>query len=259
MGKPKHPKVYSKNQISKIKDCGKIVAEVLTVCAIKTTEGMSTYDVDMMVKNFLKHHKATSASFGYNGFPGYSCISVDEVILHGIPSKDKILEEGMIVGVDCPVKYKGMIADSAINIKIGEVDEIKSKLNEVAEKCLYSTLDMIGPGVTIGEICKYQEEYAKEYGYKVIKDFRGHGVGKTLHEPPYIPYYYDENNPYNDYKLKVGNVIAIEPTLVTNDLTVKLPDNWGVVTSDMSFGTSWEHTIVITDNGKEIITKTDII
>ena len=75
----------------------------------------------------------------------------------------------------------------------------------------------------------------------------------------YIPYYYDENNPYNDYKLKVGNVIAIEPTLVTNDLTVKLPDEWGVVTSDMSFGTSWEHTVVITDNGKEIVTKTDII
>ncbi len=257
MGKPKHPKVYSKNQIKKIKESGRLVAEVLSLVSTQCVEGVSTWDLDTIIYSFLKHRKAKSASYGYKNYPAHSCISIDEVVLHGIPSPDKIIESGMIVGVDCPVLYKGMIADGAVNIEVGEVDREKKRLNEAAKKCLFSTLDIIGPGVTVGEICKHQEMYAQKEGYKVVKEFRGHGVGRQLHEPPFIPYRYDENNPYNDYKLKPGNIIAIEPTLVTNDELVKLPDNWGYVTSDMSFGTSWEHTVLVTDNGMEIITKTD--
>jgi len=255
MGKRQHPKIYSKNQILKIKETGQIVNEVLSLMASQCEVGMSTHQLDLLGKRLIEFKHASSASFGYKGFPGYSCISVDEVIIHGVPSKDKIISEGMIVNIDCPVKYKGMFADAALNVEVGEVDEEKHKLNQTTFNCLMETLNMVGPGVKIGEICKFQEDFAHRHGYKVVKTFQGHGVGRNLHEPPQIPYFFNEKNPYNDYKLKVGNVIAIEPTLVTNDELVTLSDGWGIVNSDLSFGTSWEHTVVITDNGMDILTK----
>ena len=254
MGKPKHPKVYSKNQIKKIKEVGRLVAATLTMGSALCKEGTSTLEIDNKLGKFIKD-KGGKTIKGYEGYEYNSSISVDEVIVHGLPSGAKVLKEGMIVQIDCPIKYKGMWADSAINVEIGVVDEEKKKLNRTAFECLMATINIIKSGVTIGEICKFQEEYAKEKGYTVVKDFNGHGVGRELHEPPMIPYYYNENNPYNDYKLKPGNVLAIEPTLVTNNVMVKLNDGWGFVNEDMSFGTSWEHTILVTEKTCEIITK----
>ena len=254
MGKPKHPKVYSKNQIKKIKEVGKLVAATLTMGSALCKEGVTTLEIDNKLAKFIKDRGGKTIK-GYNGYEYNSCISVDEVIVHGLPNGGKVLKEGMIVQIDCPIKYKGMWADSAINVEIGIIDEGSKKLNRTAFECLMATIDIIKPGVTIGEICKFQEEYAKEKGYTVVKDFNGHGVGRELHEPPMIPYYYNENNPYNDYKLKSGNVLAIEPALVTNNTMVKLTDGWGFVNEDMSFGTSWEHTVLVTEDGYEIITK----
>lgn len=254
MGKPKHPKVYSKNQIKKIKETGNLVAATLAMASALCQEGTSTLAIDNLLGKFVKE-KGGKTVKGYKGYEYNSCISVDEVVVHGLPEMKKFLKEGMIVQIDCPIQYKGMWADSAINIEIGKVDEEKKKLNRTAFECLMATIDIIKPGITIGEVCKFQEEYAKERGYKVVKDFNGHGVGRELHEPPMIPYYYNENNPYNDYKLKPGNVLAIEPTLVTNNTMVKLTDGWGFVNEDMTFGTSWEHTVLVTEDGYEIITK----
>jgi methionyl aminopeptidase len=254
MGKPKHPKVYSKNQIKKIREAGSFVAEVLTFATAHCQVGKTTKEIDDIIKKLIKTKKGKSV-LGYKGYEYNSCISVDGVILHGLPSDSMVLKEGMIVGIDCPIKYKGMWADSAVNVEIGKVDEDDKKLNRVAFECLMATIDIIKPGVTIGEISKFQESYANERGYKVVKDFNGHGVGRELHEPPMIPYYYNEKNLYNDYQLKVGNVLAIEPTLVTNDTMVQLPDGWGFVNEDMSFGTSWEHTVVVNEEGCEILTK----
>lgn len=254
MSKPKHPKIYSKNQIKKIKESGRLVAEVLSIATALCEEGMTTFAIDTVISEFIKKNKAKSVK-GYNDYKFNCCISIDEVILHGLPSIATTMEKGMIVHIDCPIHYKGMWADAAVNVEIGEVDEEKKKLNRVAFECLMDTIKIIKPGITIGEICKFQEDFAKEHGYKVIKTFRGHGVGRELHEPPYIPYFYDETNPYNDYKLKEGNVLAIEPTLVTNEELELLSNNWSYKTVDNSFGTSWEHTVLVTSDGSEILTK----
>jgi methionyl aminopeptidase len=254
MPKPLHPKIYSKNQIKKIKEAAQIVSQVLKVMEEKCKVGVTTLEVDEVARDFLKSCNAQSACYGYKGFPRYSCISIDNIVLHGIPDHTP-LKEGMLVGIDCPVKYKGMFADAAINVEIGEVDESKKKLNEVSYNCLMETIKIIKPGVTIGEICKHQFMYATQHGFDVVKQFRGHGVGRALHEPPGIPYFYDPNNIYNNYKLKPGNIIAIEPTLVTNDNLIKLDNGWAYVTEDQSSGASWEHTILVVEEGYEILTK----
>ena len=251
--KVKHPKIYSKSQIERIRESGKITKKVLEIMKDACVIGNTLIEVDNIGKEFLDSVNAKSACYGYRNFPRYSCISVDDTILHGIPDKT-IITEGMMIGIDCPVKYKGMYSDSAINVGVGKVDETKIKLSKVAYDCLMETINIIKPGVTIGEVCSFQQEYAKKYNYDVIKTFRGHGVGRNLHEPPHIPYFYDENNLYNDYKLKKGNVIAVEPTVVSNDELYVLDDGWGYKTTDGSFGTSWEHTVLVTDDGFEILT-----
>ena len=253
MGKPKHPKVYSKNQIKKIKESGKLVAEVLRLATALCQEGKTTLSIDKSIDNFIKKNKAKSIK-GYKNYTFNSCISIDEVILHGIPSKTKI-KEGMIVNIDCPILYKGMWADGAVNVEVGKVSESKKELNRVSFECLMNTIKIIKPGITIGEICKFQEEYVTNHNYEVIKTFRGHGVGRELHEPPFIPYFYDKTNPYNEYKVREGNVFTLEPTIVTEEDIILLDDNWSYKTKNDSFGTYWEHTILVTDSKAEIVTK----
>ncbi len=249
----KHPKIYSNSQVKRLKESGKITKEVLSEMKNACVIGKTLLEVDEVGRKFLESTKSKSASYQYRGFPRHSCISVDETVLHGIPDQT-IIKDGMVINIDCPVKHKGMYTDAAINVEIGEVNENKKKLNKIAYNCLLETIDIIKPGVTIGEICKFQESYASKFGYKVVKTFRGHGVGINLHEPPYIPYFYDENNVYNDYKLKCGNVFTIEPLLVTNDKLIVEENKWGHQTEDDSFGTYWEHTILVTQNKNEILT-----
>ena len=253
MSKLKHPKVYSKNQIKKIGDAGKIVKEVLQLMSENCKVGISTIELDNIANKFIKKLGGKPACLGYKGFPNSSCISIDSVILHGIPN-ETIIENGMLVGIDCPVLYKGYYADAAINVEVGEVDEERKKLNNSVKSCLDGLIKLIKPNIEVQEISRFQEDYAKREGFKVIRNFRSHGVGKTLHEPPGIPHFLDKNNPYNNYKLKVGNIIAIEPTFVTNDKLILLSDGWAYKTIDNSVGTSWEHTIVITEKGNRILT-----
>ncbi len=253
MNKIKHPKIYSKSQIKRIGESGKIVREVLSIMGEKCKEGVTTKELDNIAFSTITKLGGKPACLGYRGFPASSCISIDSVILHGIPD-ETIIKSGMLVGIDCPVLYKGMYADSAINIEVGEVDKKSKKINNSVKSCLYELIKIIKPNMEVQEICRFQEEYAKRAGFKVIKSFRSHGVGKNLHEPPGIPHFLDKNNPYNEYKLKVGNIIAIEPTFVTNDELILLSDGWAYKTIDSSVGTSWEHTIVITEKGNKILT-----
>lgn len=253
MAKIQHPKIYSKTQIERISDTGKIVGEVLEMMKENCIIGCTTQEIDEKCKEYLKKIGAISGAYGHQGYPASSCISVDDIVLHGIPD-ETIIKEGMLVGIDCPVKYKGMYADGAINVGIGNLPEESKKINKISYECLKSTLELVRPGITIGEICKHQFQYAFERGYKVVTDFQGHGVGKNLHEPPFIPYFFKPNNPYNSYKLKKGNVVAIEPCLVKNEKLIMLRDGWGIKTSDGSIGTAWEHTVVVTDTGYKILT-----
>ena len=247
------PIIHTNKQIQKIRDAGKLVKEVLNLIKEECKEGITTLELDNIAHSFLKKKNAIGAAYGQYGYPNHCCISIDDIILHGIPNH-RIIKNGMLVGIDCPVNYKGGYADAAINVEVGEVSKEKKKINKTAYECLLSTIKLLKPGISIGEICSYQQQYANDQGYEVIKDFGGHGVGKSLHEPPHIPYFFNEKNPHNDYQLQKGNVIALEPTLVTNNKLLILPDGWGVVNLELTVGTSWEHTMLITKEGYEILT-----
>lgn len=249
----KQPKIYNPNQIKHIRNAGKIVKEVLQLLSTECIVGRTTLELDNIAGDYLKSIKAKGAAYGYKGYPCHSCISIDHVVVHGIPD-NTVIQEGMLIGIDCPVKYKGYHADAAINVEVGDVGDHKRNLNKVSYDCLMNAIDKIGPGFTIGELCHIQQQYANDNGFKVIKQLQGHGVGKKLHESPAIPFWKIDINPYNDYELKPGNIIAVEPGLVTDDNLLMLPDNWSIITKDGTPGTSWEHTILVTDNGCEILT-----
>jgi len=247
------PTVYNNKDIDILKECGNITSQTLKKLKKYCEVGISFLELDEVAKINIKKMGGVPACYGYNNFPKNICISVDEIILHGIP-KNITIKEGMIINIDCPVKYKNFYTDSSINISIGDVNEDKKILNEFAYKCMMDTISIIKSGVKIGDICKFEEEYIKNGGYKTIKEFRSHGVGNNLHEPPHIPHYYDIKNIYNEYELEKGNVFTIEPIVVTNEKLIKEDDGWSYRTEDYSFGTYWEHTVVVTDNGCEILT-----
>ncbi len=251
--KIKQPTIYKGKQIDLLRECGKITKDVLKHMKNSCLVGKTLIDVDNVGKEFLETMGAESACHNYRGFPRYSCISVDDVVLHGVPD-ETIIKEGMVINIDCPVKYKNFYTDSTINVEVGIVNEQKSMLNSIAYKCLMETINIIKPGIKIKDISKFQETYATKNNYKVIKTFRGHGVGLNLHEPPSIPYFYDENNIYNEYTIKEGNVFTIEPLLVSMDDLILDDDNWTYRTKDGSFGTYWEHTLLTTNKGVEILT-----
>ncbi len=247
------PKIYKKQEIDILKECGTLTKKTLSLLKKNCNVGMNLLDLDKMANEYIIDNGGTPACFLYKNFPKNLCTSVDEVILHGIPDST-IIKEGMIINVDCPIRYKNFYTDATINICVGKVSNDKKKINDLAYNCLMDTISIIKPGITIGEISKYEETYIKSNGYDTIKEFRSHGVGKNLHEPPYIPHYYEKNNIYNDYRLKEGNVLTIEPVVVSNNKLVRLDDGWGVRTEDSSFGTYWEHTVLITNNGNVILT-----
>lgn len=251
--KLKQPTIYKGKQIDLLIECGEITNTVLKHMGDACVVGKSLIDIDTIGKEFLESIGAESACYNYRGFPRYSCISVDDVVLHGIPN-ETVIKEGMVINIDCPVKYKNFYTDSTINIEVGVVDEEKRTLNRIAYECLMETISMVKPGIKIKEICRFQEHYASKNNYKVIKTFRGHGIGLNLHEPPSIPYFYDEYNIYNEYEIKEGNVFTIEPLLVLIDDLILDEDNWSYKTKDGSFGTYWEHTLLVTNNGVKILT-----
>lgn len=247
------PKIYKPSEIKKIKDCGVITKKVLQLMSESCKEGITTKQLDEIAFNFITQLGGVPACLGYKGFPASSCISIDDIILHGIPD-ETIIKEGMLVGIDCPVFYNGMYSDAAITVEVGKVTPNVKKINKVSYDCTINTIQQINSHITVGELCEFQEKYVNENGFKVIKNFRGHGIGKKLHEPPHIPYFLQNNNPYNDYQLKEGNVIAIEPTVVSCEQIIPNGDGWGYKTVDGSIGSSWEHTVLVTENGYEILT-----
>ena len=249
----REPKIYNPNQIKRIREAGKVVKDVLDLMDQECIAGRTTLELDNIAAKYLKSVKAKAAAYKFKNYPRHTCISIDEIIIHGIPG-NTVIHEGMLIGIDCPVKYKGMYADASINVEVGDVGEYKKLLNKVSYECLMNAIDTAGPGLTVGELCHIQQEYANAHGFKVVKQFQGHGVGKRLHEPPSIPYWRNPANIYNDYVLKPGNVLALEPGLLNSDTLLMLPDGWGIICEDGMAGTSWEHTILITDNGCEILT-----
>lgn len=240
------------DEIEKARASNRIVAEVLSRLREKVKPGVRTRDLDKFAEDIALKRGAKPAFKGYHGYPYSLCISVNEEVVHGMPS-DRILEEGDIVGLDFGVYYQGYFGDATITLPLGKVSEKALKLIRVTEQSLYAGIEQAIDGNRLGDISAAVQATVEEAGYSVVRDFVGHGIGKNLHEDPQIPNFGKKGR---GIELKRGMVLAIEPMVNAGKYKVRiLPDGWTVITEDGSLSAHFEHSIAITDNGPDILSK----
>lgn len=231
---------------------GKIVA--LTHQELKNyiKPGITTKELDSIAEKFIRQHDAIPSFKGYNGFTGSICASVNEELVHGIPG-DRLLKNGDIISIDIGAKYNGYHGDSAWTYAVGEISEETQKLLDVTEESLYKGLEEAKPGERLSNISHAIQTHVELYGFSVVREYVGHGIGQNLHEDPQIPHF---GPPNKGPRLKPGMVLAVEPMVNAGKRYVRtLADNWTVVTTDGKMCAHFEHTIAIVDTGYEILTK----
>lgn len=243
--------IKSNLEIDIMREAGRIVGLAHNAVAEAIEVGVTTKHLEEIAYNVIVENGATPSFKGYNGFPAAICVSVNEVLVHGFPS-DTRLKDGDIVSIDIGACYKGYHGDSAWTHAVGEVSEEAKRLMRVTRESLFVGLSMVKPGNRLGDICHAIGEYVNQHGYSVPLDYTGHGIGTALHEDPAIPNY---GNAGKGILLKEGMTFAIEPMVhVGKPHTRVLNDDWTVVTKDGSLAAHYEHTIVITSEGYEILT-----
>jgi methionyl aminopeptidase len=233
---------------------GKIMSAAHDLVRRSIRPGMSTADLDKLVEDFIRSHEGATPSFkGLYGFPASICASVNEEIVHGIPSPRRVLKEGDIVSVDIGVHFGGLHTDSARTYPVGVVDEQTRRLLQVTEESLEAGIAQAKPGNHVGDIGAAIEARVKEGGFVIVRDLVGHGVGQSMHEEPQVP---NHGKPKRGAPLKVGLTIAIEPMVNAGRAETRtLPDKWTVVTIDGSRSAHFEHTVAITENGPRVLTR----
>ena len=243
----------STKEIEIMKGPSKIVAEILLQLRENVREGATTADIDKIAEDLTLKKKAKPAFKGYRGFPASLCISVNDQVVHGIPSPKKVLKRGDIVGLDFGVIYDGYYGDSAMTVPVGEIPSEVERLVNVTEQCLYRAIEQALPGNFISDISAAVQKLADANNYGIVREFCGHGIGRSLHEdPPVLNYVHNGKGP----KIKAGLVLAIEPMINLGTDKVKvLEDGWTVITADGKPSAHFEHTIAVTLNGPEILTK----
>lgn len=242
----------SDREIALMKEAGKIIIELFDILKDNTRPGISTQELDNIAGRFILSKGGIPSSKGYEGYPANICISVNDTVIHGIPSKGIILKEGDIVSYDILVTYKGYVADAARTFPCGQISEEAADLIKVTEESFFKGVEMVKVGNRIGDISHAIETYVKDHGYSVNEMFCGHGVGTDPHEDPNIPNY---GKAGHGPKLKAGMTIAIEPMVNMGKKGVHiLSDGWTVKTDDHSLASHYENTVVVTSDGYEIIT-----
>lgn len=244
--------IKNEQEIDLMRKSGKITYEVLMNLKDIIRPGMTTKEIDKYVYNYITSHDATPSFLGYEGFPASACVSINDMVVHGIPDNTK-LKDGDIVTVDVGSIYKGYHSDSAYTYLVGNVDKKTKKLVEDTQKALYEGIKVVKEGIKLNDVCSAIGKVAKDNGYGVFTCLTGHGVGKNLHEDPYIPNL--SNHESEGIILKSGMTLAIEPmfSLGTKEVWL-LDDDWGIVTRDGSNSAHFEHTILVTKDGYEILT-----
>lgn len=243
----------SAKEIELMRGPSRIVAEILLELREVAREGATTADLDKIAEELTLKKKAKPAFKGYRGFPASVCISVNEQVVHGIPSPKRTLRNGDIVGLDFGVIYDGYYGDSAVTVPIGQIPPEIERLLKVTEQCLYKAIEQAVPGNYIADVSAAVQQLAEANSYGIVREFCGHGIGRALHEdPPVLNYVQNGKGP----KIKPGLVLAIEPMINLGTEKVKvLPDGWTVVTADGRPSAHFEHTIAVTQNGPEILTR----
>lgn len=241
-------------QIELMKVAGRITGEALAVAEELIRPGISTYEIDRAIRSHIEKSGAKPSFLGYGGFPGSACISINEEVIHGIPSKKRILQEGDIVKVDVGAFIKGFHGDAARTFPVGKISEDAARLIEVTKECFYRGVAQATVGARIGDIGAAVEACAKENSYSVVRKYVGHGVGHDLHESPEVPNF---GTPGRGSRIYGGMVIAIEPMINVGTGEVReMNDGWTVKTADGSLSAHYENTVAITDEG--VILLTDI-
>lgn len=243
--------IKSNREIELLKIAGSIVYQTHQYLKPFIKEGVTTKELDELAENFIRSKGATPSCKGYHGFPATLCTSINEEVVHGIPSNRK-LKNGDIISIDICACYKGYHGDSAWTYKVGNVSKEKEALLKETEEALYAGLSMIKPGNRIGDISHAVEEVANKYHLGVVKELVGHGVGHNLHEAPDIPNY---GNAHTGPLIKEGMVFAVEPMLNLGSSEIcMLDDGWTIETYDESPSAHFEHTVVVTKDGYQILT-----
>jgi methionyl aminopeptidase len=243
----------SPKEIEIMKGASRIVAEILQELKGNIREGATTADMDRMAEELTLKKKAKPAFKGYRGFPASLCISVNDEVVHGIPSPKRVLKSGDVVGLDFGVIYDGYYGDSAMTVPIGTISPEVDRLVRVTEECLYKAIEQAVPGNFIADISAAVQQHAEANKYGIVRDFCGHGIGRSLHEdPPVLNYVQNGKGP----KIKAGLVLAIEPMINLGTEKVKvLDDGWTVITADGKPSAHFEHTIAVTPEGPVILTR----
>lgn len=245
-------KLTTPSDLADLRDGGRILAQTLQLLAEKAVPGTRAALLDALAEETIRAAGGEPAFKGYQGFPATLCVSVNSEVVHGIPG-DKVLRAGDVVGLDCGVRYKGFVTDATITVGVGKVSKAARKLIEATEQSLWEAVKVIRAGVRTGDIGHAVQSYVEARGYGVVRALVGHGVGKQVHEDPKVPNYGEAGT---GTVLPVGAVIALEPMVTAGHWDVRTaPDGWSVVTVDGSLASHFEHTLVVTAEGCDIVTK----
>ncbi|MEE0675672.1 MAG: type I methionyl aminopeptidase [Ruminococcus sp.] len=247
--------IKTARELSKMKDACKISAEALRAAGEAVRPGITTLEIDSIVRKYIEKQGATPSFLGYGGFPASVCISVNNVVIHGIPSKNTVLKEGDIVSVDVGAYYRGFHGDNAYTFPCGKISAEAQALLDATKESLFEGIKQACSGNRVGDIGSAVQKYVEARSYSVVRDFVGHGVGAKLHEDPSVPNY---GTPGRGPRLLPGMTIAIEPMVNQGAYQVKvLDDEWTTVTLDGKLSAHFEHTVAITPDGPRIMTLCD--
>lgn len=244
--------IKTESEIERMRVSGKLTGNVLELLGKSIRAGMTTAELDRIAYDYIKSVGGEPSFLNYEGYPASTCISIDENVVHGIPSDEVYVKEGQIVSVDVGVKFNGYHGDAARTFLVGEVSPEKKKLVEVTRECFFKAVEHLRAGTPLGDIGYYVQSHAEANGYGVVRALVGHGIGTEMHEDPSVPNYGRKGT---GIRLRSGMCIAIEPMINMGTWQVKfLNDGWGVVTADGKPSAHYENTVVITDDGAEILT-----
>jgi methionyl aminopeptidase len=239
-----------------MREAGRLVGEVLTALAAHVAPGVSTGDLDALAEERILQSGGTPAFKGYHGYPASICVSINDEVIHGIPSGRRLLQEGDIVSIDVGASLDGYFGDSAVTLPVGQVSETAATLLRVTEEALFKAIERVRPGGRVSDLGHAVQGHIEAYGFSVVREFVGHGIGQRMHEEPQIPNY---GEPGRGPRLTEGMVLAIEPMVNAGKAAVKvLADGWTAVTRDSSLSAHFEHTVAVTAGEPWILTAREV-
>ena len=249
--------IHLKNsaQIAAMKEAGRITGEALLVARDMIRPGISTYEIDAAIRRYIEKCGAKPAFLGYGGFPASACISINDEVIHGIPSKKRILREGDIVSIDTGATYRGYVGDSARTIPVGKVSEEAQRLIRATRDSFWAGVEQMRVGNRLGDVGAAIDALVRENGFSTVRRYVGHGIGTDMHESPDVPNY---GTPGRGTRLCAGMVLAIEPMVNVGSFEVReMPDGWTVKTADGSLSAHYENTVALTSEGVLILTEVE--